>query len=77
MRILDELEAAGMAVEVTHRSNRRPVELDGLRPRRDVVRRLTAPILCGAPPTGIVDLSHPGVELPTIVSVVLPLMTGL
>jgi hypothetical protein len=38
IRILDELQAAGIAIEVTHRSKRRLFGLNGLAPLRDVVR---------------------------------------
>jgi hypothetical protein len=38
LRLLDELCAAGIAIEVTHRSKRRLFGLNGLAPLRDVVR---------------------------------------
>lgn len=38
IRLLDELCAAGIAIEVTHRSKRRLFGLAGLAPLRDVVR---------------------------------------
>ena len=38
IRILDELQAAGIAIEITHRSKRRLFGLAGLAPLREVVR---------------------------------------
>ncbi len=38
MRILEELLAAGIAIEVTHRSKRRLFGLQGLTPLREIVR---------------------------------------